>query len=56
MTLSACPIVEKVGSSDNSKLMPSGTRQKDLNSSTDVEAIRLLAIGDSRLDPLLRLT
>ena len=35
-TLSSYPIVEKAGPSDNSKLIPSGTRQKDLNSSTDI--------------------
>ena len=33
--LSACPTVEEVGPSDNSKLMSLGTRQKDLNSSID---------------------
>ena len=39
------------GPSDNFKLMPLGTWQKDLNSSTDIEATRLLTVGDSRLDP-----
>ena len=55
-TLSSSPTVEKVGPSDNYKLMPSRTLQKDLNSSKDIEATRLLAVGDSQLDPFLRLT
>ena len=53
IVLSACSTIEKVGPSENSKLMLLGTRQKGLNSSTDIEATRMLAIGDSRLDPLL---
>ena len=51
--LSASPTVEKVDQFDNSKLMLSGTGQKDLNSSTDIEATRLLVVGNSRLGPLL---
>ena len=55
-TLSTCPTVEKASSFNNSKLMLSGTRQKDLSSSTDKEATRLLTVGNSRMDPLLRPT
>ena len=56
MSLFACPIVERAGPSDNYKLIPSGTRQKDLSSSTNIEDTRLLAVGDSQLDPFLRRT
>ena len=55
-TLSASPIVEKASSFDNSKLISSGTQQKDLNPSTDIEVTRLLVVGYSQLDLLLRPT
>ena len=54
--LSACPTIGRAGSSDYSKLMSSGTRQKDLSSSIDIEAMRLLVVGNSRPDPFLRPT
>ena len=54
--LSSCPTVEKGGPSNNSKLMLSGTQQKDLSSSMNIEATRLLTVGDSQLEPLLRPT
>ena len=47
----ASPTIEKASPSENSKLMSSGTQQKDLNSSTNIEATRMLAVGDSQLDP-----
>ena len=50
-TLSACPTVEKAGPSNNSKLISS--QQKDLSSSMDIEDTRLLAVGDSGMDPFL---
>ena len=56
MMLSASPTDEAIGPSDNSKLMLSEICQKDLNSSMDMEEIRLLTEGSSRLGPLLRPT
>ena len=53
VVLSACCTVERVGPSDNSKLISSGTRQKYLSSSMDIEDTRLLVVGNSRLDPFL---
>ena len=54
--LSSCSTVKQVGPSDNSKLMSSGTQQKDLSSSMDIEDTRMIAIGDSQLEPFMRTT
>ena len=45
--LSASLTVETAGPSENSKLMPSRIRQKDLNSFMDIEKTRLLVEGNS---------
>ena len=52
--LSAAPIVEVTAPSDISNLMVAGTWLKDLKSSTDIVATRLLAVGFSRGAPLIR--
>ena len=47
MTLSASPTVEVAMSSDSFNLMAIGTCLKDLNSSIDIVATKLLTVGVS---------
>ena len=56
MTLSASLTVEVAMSSDSFNMMAIGTCLKDLNSSIDIVATKLLTVGVSQGVPLLRPT